>query len=516
MEKAINWIKKNYYIFAILLLAFAIRIVYFFITKNQPLWYDEADYMNMAKSWAGMYVWGTNPLRPILLALIFRLFLLINLGETTLRLLILLSSLASVFLLYKIGEILFDKRVGLIASFLLAVFWSFSFYTNRLLVDVPVAFFWLLTIYFFFSAYLGDKRPKDFILPGIFLGLSFLMKFSSVVLVLLLALYLFITEREKIFKNTKIYVFYIVSFLTILPFLVWQKVKFGSFLAFYTAASGGGNVEKAHTFLESLVNQAVFTIKLLDPFMLNQNSFYFPLVGALLIIGIVFILFYLIMLPERIMKKGSFQNKAMFLILWAVLSLLFFGWLNYGEYMDERYYFIFYPALLLFVACATDKIYSSIKKSKKLLAVLFIILLLGFVGYTNIAHTEQITKAKSTSFIELRQAGEFIRENVPEGENIIVGEGYAELLYYTERQANVDGTLDNTTDLANKINKLNANYIVMPMYYYLTLHKTQGHVEVVNLLFGDREHFTLVKSFGPPIDQGGQIPVVSIFRINRN
>src|SRR3989344_7466287 len=51
-----GWVKDNYdkAFIGVLILAFVIRIAVFFITKNQPMWFDEAEYLSTAKYWAGM------------------------------------------------------------------------------------------------------------------------------------------------------------------------------------------------------------------------------------------------------------------------------------------------------------------------------------------------------------------------------------------------------------------------------------------------------------------------------
>ena len=141
-------------------------------------------------------------------------------------------------------------------------------------------------------------------------------------------------------------------------------------------------------------------------------------------------------------------------------------------------------------------------------------MLLSFTAYTNISHSTNIIEVKSSSFGELREAGEFVKENVPEGQNIVVGESYTELLYYSGRQSNKDGTLNNKTDLLNKIEELDASYLVMPMYYYVTAHQSEGHIEVINYVFGNPNLFIPVKRIGQTIDQGGQINLVTIFKIN--
>jgi len=53
-ERIKLWLKDPYNLtlVIIIVLAFAIRLYYFFITKNQPLWWDEAEYMATAKHWA--------------------------------------------------------------------------------------------------------------------------------------------------------------------------------------------------------------------------------------------------------------------------------------------------------------------------------------------------------------------------------------------------------------------------------------------------------------------------------
>ncbi|MEM3074692.1 MAG: hypothetical protein QW727_02000 [Candidatus Pacearchaeota archaeon] len=55
-QKIKNWLsdKHNLVLFGILIFAFIIRLYYFALTKNQPLWWDEAEYMSAAKSYAGI------------------------------------------------------------------------------------------------------------------------------------------------------------------------------------------------------------------------------------------------------------------------------------------------------------------------------------------------------------------------------------------------------------------------------------------------------------------------------
>jgi len=55
-SKIFGWIKKpsNLAFIGVILFAIIVRFYYFWITKNQPLWWDEAEYMSTAKSFAGL------------------------------------------------------------------------------------------------------------------------------------------------------------------------------------------------------------------------------------------------------------------------------------------------------------------------------------------------------------------------------------------------------------------------------------------------------------------------------
>ena len=140
-------------------------IYYFTQTYQQAVWFDEADYLNSGKYIAfGFPEWQLGPVRPPLFPLIASLFFKIGLGEIGLRILMLLFYLSNILLIYFIGKELINKKVGLSASLIAAVFWSYLFYTYRLLVDIPVLTMWLLTTYFFIRGYINKNNKLALIL----------------------------------------------------------------------------------------------------------------------------------------------------------------------------------------------------------------------------------------------------------------------------------------------------------------------------------------------------------------
>src|SRR3989344_8145678 len=153
-EKIRSWLKNphNLILIGIFLLAIIIRIYYFSLTANQPLWWDEADYLAYAKNLANLggdwiVTAKHNSIYPFIVAGLF----LLGLGEPFVKFFIqIIPSILSVWLVYLIcNEMYNDKRIGLIVSFLMTTFWVVLFNSMRFHVDIPGLFFGLLAIYVF-------------------------------------------------------------------------------------------------------------------------------------------------------------------------------------------------------------------------------------------------------------------------------------------------------------------------------------------------------------------------------
>src|SRR3989344_6990852 len=114
--------KENRYLALILIFAFLIRLFYFMKTFQQPLWWDEAEYMSMAKSLFFNIPYEFNSQRPILFPLLEGIVMWIFAkSEFMVRLLLVfLPSLALVYVSYLLGKEMFDKKIGLFIAFLIS------------------------------------------------------------------------------------------------------------------------------------------------------------------------------------------------------------------------------------------------------------------------------------------------------------------------------------------------------------------------------------------------------------
>src|SRR3989344_1878264 len=144
-DKVFAWLKDplNFSLVAVLLFAAGIRLYYFFLVGNQPLWWDEACYGSLAKNllthqWDGtQLIIGETHIRPMLLPIMWAALLFLKMPESVIRFTLeLIPSILSVFFVYLIGKEVFNKRVGIISAFIFSVLWVHLFYTVRLLTHI--------------------------------------------------------------------------------------------------------------------------------------------------------------------------------------------------------------------------------------------------------------------------------------------------------------------------------------------------------------------------------------------
>ena len=90
-------------VWALFIITVVIRLFYFFQTYSQPVWWDEGDYMNLARAWAfGKPGWDLNPLRPVLFPLIVAVLMKVGFSELLFRIISILFSLLAIFITYKL------------------------------------------------------------------------------------------------------------------------------------------------------------------------------------------------------------------------------------------------------------------------------------------------------------------------------------------------------------------------------------------------------------------------------
>ena len=307
----------------ILVFAFAIRLFYFFKTMNQPLWWDEADYVAIAKYLANGVPYTIDSIRFSFYNLIHACIFKIGLGENFIRFLNILISMFSVILVYSLGKNMFNKRIGIIASAFMSVFWLELFSNTRIFMEVPSIFIWLLSI-FILVKYEKTNNGRFLWLLSFLLVISFLVKYSAIVLIASVIIYFLLTHRLKVFKNKDYWIASGIGLGSFFAYFVALFFYYGTlFEGIFKSVSGMHGISLAPTV--SRFSSFLTSFKLTFSFF--PNYFY-----LLYLAGFLILIFYICLRFDLIRRDFTSKNYFFVLILFSVFLFIFVM----GEFVDNR------------------------------------------------------------------------------------------------------------------------------------------------------------------------------------
>ena len=129
-----------------------------------------------------------------------------------------LFGIASVLLLYLIGKELYSKNTGLVAAGLLAITVNHVYISRVGLQESYVLFFILLASYLFLRA---QKNDTCYLWTGTALGLGFLTKYNTFILVPIFLTYLLLCNRSA-FRNKKFWLGALFALVIFTPVIVYN------------------------------------------------------------------------------------------------------------------------------------------------------------------------------------------------------------------------------------------------------------------------------------------------------
>ena len=427
-EKTRLFLEDNQNKLLILLMAFAslVRLYYFFKVGEQPIWWDEGDYLAVAKGlaygWQGQEWWSHfSGIRPMLMPIIWATFFLINSSELVIRLFsLLIPSIISVYLVYAIGRDLYNKKVGLISGLMLSVYWVHIFYTFRLLTDIPAMFFGLLSIYFFWCRYITKKEDKGLYYATFFGVLGFATRFPLALVPISYPLYLFTTKRFNLIKDKIFWKSIFIGLITLVTYFgitsMFGSNIFNAFKMYFgpTAVS-----------LKTPILTAAKDIFFMFPSLFEWLWFIFLLLGILTFIDIIF------GFDLFLKQKEEKLNSQFFVILWIFITLFFYIIIIRGA--NDRWLLMLMPVLFFISSKGILLVYNNLKKYSNELSILILILLLFGGLYQQIIHTNALIDIKKNSYKEEQLAGLWIKNNFNNKEKPrIITASVVQLAYYSE------------------------------------------------------------------------------------
>lgn len=470
-----KWFKDPYnlILIGILLFAFGIRLYYLFLTLNQPLWWDEAEYIIKAKNIAfGTPDTGWFKYRPLFFPFLAAFFFILGLGIVGIKILWLLISIFGVLLVYLIGKELFDEKISLIATLIYSVFYLDIFYMCRLLVDMPAVVFSLLAIYFFLKR--EKKTFAFFIIPLIIIGS--MIRFSVSLTFIILFVYLFLIKGFSLLKEKNLIYSSLIGLLLLIPIFIWSVINFGGPLnLLYRLTLGGGREQGFNQF------------SVLMQYITYFPNYIYTILFILFLIGLLF--FYDLIFAIDLIKNKKFLQSKLLLVLWIIIPILVFGLLI--NHFEDRYIAMIFPAVFYIISYGLVEIASIIDKNRKLIFVLIIIIFLLVGIYPMFNYTKLIINQKINSYIGVKEAGIWLKENSKKSD-VIFGSSIPQLTFYSERVTY--GYPDNESDFNKKIEELKPRYMVLtiweksPLWVYSWPEKNNRSIKLVYVSFIDKEN----------------------------
>jgi 4-amino-4-deoxy-L-arabinose transferase-like glycosyltransferase len=465
-EKIKNWFKdrQNLFLFLIISFALILRLYYFFITSNQALWWDEAEYMLKAKTiFQGTPITGLAPFREVFIPYIWSVLFLLGNGELLVRFSQAIISTLTVLLTYLVGKQLINKKVGIISALFMAVMPIQLFFTERVLTYLWTPFIYLLVVYLFIK---GQENIKYYYLSAIILGFGLIAYFNTLFLVVTIFVFLLLTKGFKLFVDKKSWIYLLVFLLAISPFVIFYYSTMGvphpRFSQFEIVSQGAvsGNYLQFTQWFGYIVQ---FPRILGDPQYFGFPMFLFFLISLISILDLI--------LGIDLIKTSEEIKRKLFLWLLVIVPL---GCLTLIEIVQNST--VFYDAFLMptfpFLAITSAigfmYCYNFIKPKYSNLAKLFTLIIIIFFIFANVSYSTGLINGKVTSYDTIRDAGFWIKQN-SDISDIMMTSAFPEITYYSER--NVITPPGEESNLSQIINEKHPKYFIISAYEAVTTPK---------------------------------------------
>lgn len=286
--------------FLILFLAFLSTLYNAFI----PLHGDEAYYW----MWSHHLQTGYYDHPPMIAYLIY-FTNFISESEWGVRLVNVFSFSIAALYIFKLSSEMFDEKIALnaviIFSSVILVHAGYIITTP----DSPLILFWTLSLYYSYGAIFHGKW-NDYVLAGFALGFMMLSKYTSILLIVSILLFIILKRRDILF-NIKFYVTVAIASIIVLPMLFWNYQN--DWISFNFQLNHG-STETFHISFASALE-----------YIGGQFIVFSPVFAALL---------FFFLAKDKLYFK---ENKLFYLVLATLFTLLFFLYKSLFKTMALNY-----------------------------------------------------------------------------------------------------------------------------------------------------------------------------------
>ena len=386
-------------------LALLSRLYYLFLTSEQPIWWDEGNYLVKAKSIAlGTPDTGYDSGRPILFSILMGPFFALGLGEFAIRLVLSLSSFLSVYLTYRIGTRLINPWVGIIAAALFSSHYLNLFYTQRIMCEIPYLTMTLLAVNFFLS----ERRVLVWAAGPCF-AVSVMLRYPAFVVPLAILVFVLLTERTKALRKVDYWISAGLAALAVAPDLLLRGR--GTLSAVSSVLAPRTPLERLRSLGETV-----------DVFFGTLDH----MCRLGLVLGLLLSAWHIVKWKSQ---ESGLKRSHLLLVLWLVAPLVLQGlWITHLE--DRYLYASLVPAFLLVASVCWHAVSFCPQWGKEGALGLVVLAVLGSYGFSfQFSHRQILSKLETYGALKI--AGEWLKQH-GDGEGVVLSQSIAQLTYYSE------------------------------------------------------------------------------------
>ncbi len=337
-----NFCNTKFLLFLIVLFGIVLRLIFFSgVSASDDLSYSRYAYYINTK--------GVDPNSVLTLATRIGLlypvaffYYLFGVNDLSSIILIFITAIGNMILAYFFGGLLGNKKIGLMAAFLLAIFPLEVINSTKLLSDIPSAFFMALGVYLFLHSEKKKVTKFFYFLAGISIGIGYLIRESASLIALFFAIYIVMNRKIK-----KEYFLIVIGFLLIFVVEVLTLYKLT------------GNPLYRFTTVQDYILQRHAQYNYFGRLSFPEGLLHYPyIIITNSLISYFYIIIFIAIIYFLILKKKNLYT----LILWFLPLLLYlsFGSSNFFKYVpfkaDPRYLSVItIPGIVLLAFFLTEK-----------------------------------------------------------------------------------------------------------------------------------------------------------------
>lgn len=453
IKKWLNWLKDpfNLSIFLVILISILIRIYFLALTKNQPLWWDEAEYLGIAREWAFGTPIDEFPLRPMFLPFIAFILFKLGLGEFSLRLLEVLFSTASIIIIYILAKRLFNKPIALMSSILMSVHYLNLFFSFRILTELPSLTFWIFSMYLFWIGYVKKESRYDIWLLGFITALGVLIRFPTGIIIFVLLIFLLISEKLTFLKNKNLWIAALIFIITLLPYIIYSLSTYGNI-----PILSAGKIYPHKNLLSEYLSLFPIYFSSQIPF-LKIGILQFALISF--IIGLVYKIFRII-IGFNLISKSESLKRDLLLFLSIILPFLYFT--VYFGIFDDRYPIFMFAGAFILISEMFYESYKFISSKNKFIAFAIILIIILICANAQLALSSKRIREKLNSYKPLKEAGLWIKAHSNKDDTIL-SSAVPQTTYYAERRTMGIGFNDEK-ELFEKLKEIKPRFLELSVF----------------------------------------------------